>query len=193
MQLPAWMACKPRFDCRGAVRGIVVGDGVDIQLLGHLPLHCAQEAQKLLRCMLGMCFAYDFTRGPTECGKQRSGTMTEALAGRSLESAATQRQDGLCSFQRLTLAFFIQAKHHCILRRAHVRAHHIAHFVQKLRIGGKMKVHGGVAAARRLSISGQCCRERVPVYWPASECSNASRSWGAFPTSCAPLRPPAHR
>ncbi len=90
--------------------------------------------------MLAMCFADDFTGGHIERGKQRSGAMTEILAGRPLGGAAAQGQDGLCSLQRLTLAFFIQAKHDCILRRAHVETHHIAHLVQKLRGGGELKV-----------------------------------------------------
>lgn len=140
MQLPAWMACKPCFDCRGAMGGVVVEYGVDLQLPGHLPLNSAQEAQKLLLCKLAICFADDLTGCHIERGKQRSGAMTEILAGRLLGGTAALGQDGLCSLQRLTLAFFIQTKHDCILRRAHVLAHQIAHLVHKLRVGGELKV-----------------------------------------------------
>ena len=70
MQLPAWMASKPRFDCCSAMRGIVVENGVYFQPSRHLPLTSAQEAQKLLLCVLSMCFADDFTGGHIERSKQ---------------------------------------------------------------------------------------------------------------------------
>ena len=61
--------------------------------------------------------------------------MAEVIMGVSFSPAWTHRQQRLGALQCLNLAFFIHAENDGILRWTHIKADHIAHLLEKKRIG----------------------------------------------------------
>ena len=62
------------------------------------------------------------------------------LGGVSFDLAGPHGQDRLRAVERLNLTLFIHAQDQSINRRAHVKAHNIAHFFDEIGILGYLKV-----------------------------------------------------
>lgn len=140
MDVPSFMRGKPSLDFRMFVRGIVVDHDMHIELLRNVLLYMLQERQILLMPVSPFALGEHLTVGNVESGKERRRAVSFIIVGDPLNISQTHRQHGLCSFQGLDLALFIDAEHDGILWGAQVEPHDITDFFHKERIGRELEV-----------------------------------------------------
>ena len=123
------------------VRGVVVENDVEFLLLRHLAfstfrhglLDPLQKAPALPdvgaadtihqpRC----------TRRYVQCREQRSRPMTLVVVGHRTAASLLDRQARLRPVQSLHRALFVDAEHHCVLRRIQIQPHHVVQFLQQI-------------------------------------------------------------
>ena len=85
------------------VGGIVVGDQVDIQMLGRGGVDPAQELEPFLMTMSRHALADHLAGGNLERGEQRGGAMPFVIMGHGSAAALLHRQAGLRAIERLDL------------------------------------------------------------------------------------------
>jgi len=85
--------------------------------LGGLPLNLLQEGQKLRVAVWWQAGGDQLARQHIDRRKQRGGAVAGVVTGLPLGDAGAQGQDGLRALERLHLALFVHAQHHCLLGR----------------------------------------------------------------------------
>ena len=84
--------------------------------------------------VLPLTLSDDFSTGNIESSKQRCGAVTNVVVSNSFNIAQAHRQYWLSPFQRLALAFFVNAQHQRVLRWVEVKADNVADFFYEERI-----------------------------------------------------------
>jgi hypothetical protein len=84
--------------------------------------------------MAALALTDDRAGRQVERGKKRSGAMANIFVSHAIDITQAHGQQGLGAFQSLNLTFFIDAQHHCFIRRMQIQAHHIPHLFNKKRI-----------------------------------------------------------
>ena len=110
MAVPARPRGEPGLDLGMLVGGVVVEDDVDLAVGRHGLLDRAQEAEELLVPVPRAALRQDGAVEQVEGSEQRGGAMAEVVVGHALDVAEAQRQQRLGAFERLNLAFLVEAQ-----------------------------------------------------------------------------------
>src|SRR5665213_756394 len=113
-----------------------------VDLTRELLVESAQEFHELLMPVSLVAFADDFALQRVQCGEQSCCSVALVIVGRRSATPLFYGQSRLRQIQRLNLAFFVNAKHHSLLRRIQIQTHDVGHLLQKLRITRQLESPG---------------------------------------------------
>jgi len=106
-----WASRQPRLYLFCFVRGVIVHNDMNIQVICDPGVNLLQESQKLFRPMAFVTFSDYGTRSDIKGGKQRSRTVMDIGMGPPLCHAWHHRQNRLLTVKCLNLGLFIHTKH----------------------------------------------------------------------------------
>src|SRR3974390_280477 len=89
--------------------------------------------------MAWVALADNTSGGDVRCSEQESDAVPGIIVRATLGLSRTHWQQWLAAVERLDLAFFITAKHDCVLGRRDIKADHIACLLDEQRVGGKLE------------------------------------------------------
>ena len=115
MHVEEWLLRQPSLDPGTLVGTAVLGDQVQLELLGHLLVGLHQEAEKLLVPMPWLAFGDYGTANHIQRGKQGVGVVADVVMRYALHISQSHRQQRLGPFQSLDLHLLVNAEHVCIL------------------------------------------------------------------------------
>ena len=95
MKVDTRMAKRPPLHRRGAVRGEIVEDDVDVEGRFDVRFDLAKKGHEVLRPMLGLASCGHLAGGHIERGEQIQGAMAHVVVRPSLGLAEVHRQDRL--------------------------------------------------------------------------------------------------
>jgi hypothetical protein len=102
-----WVFCQPFPNAVMLVRAVVIGDQVQIKVLWSLAIDLLEKSQPIDVCVLVLGAGDDLSIQIVQCGKQRYGSMPDIVMRLGAHLSDPERQAGLSTFQRLTLAFLV--------------------------------------------------------------------------------------
>ena len=79
-----------------------------------------------------------------EGSEQRGCAMALVVVGDAFDVTEPHGKHGLGTFEGLDLAFLIDAKHHCLVRRIEIKPDHVAQLLDEEGIGRKLEAAGAV-------------------------------------------------
>lgn len=95
MHVEPGATCQPRFDLSLLVRGVIVGNQMDFQVLGRLAIQLLEEAEPLHMRVLLLGPVDQFPVQVVQRGEQRDRAVPDGIVGLGADVAAPQRQAGL--------------------------------------------------------------------------------------------------
>src|SRR5260370_19367790 len=116
MHVEARVLGQPRFYLGMLMGCIVVGDQMQLLVLGCVAIDLAQEAQPLLVTMFRLALANDSPIERVQRGKQCRHTMSLVIVGHRLSATSLKRQARLGPVKRLDLGLLIAAHDQGVLR-----------------------------------------------------------------------------
>ncbi len=99
-------------------------------LYGVFCIDLPKESQELDVAIAREAMAADLAGGHVQGGKKSRGAMPHVIVGPGAAATWLEGQPRLRTIQCLNLAFLVDAKHHGILRRIEINAHHIEPFFE---------------------------------------------------------------
>ena len=130
--MEARMFCQPRLDLGMLVGGVVVGDQMQVELLGRLGVDTAQEFQPFLMAVPLHAVADDLAGGDVERGEQCRRAVALVVMRHGAGSALLDRQAGLCAVERLDLALLVDRENQRLVRRIEIETDDIAHLLDEV-------------------------------------------------------------
>ena len=152
------------------VRGVIVCNQMDIQVLGRLAVELLEEAQPLYMRVLLLGPVDQFPVQVVQRGEQRDRAVPDVIVRLGADVPLAQREAGLRAFQGLALRFLVAAEHQGLLGRVEVQANHIPELDLELGIVGEFESafevglevlaapDPGHAAVREAEMGGQSAR-----------------------------------
>lgn len=137
MEVVTWALEQPALDQLGFVGGVVVEHQVDFKVRRDGALDKIEKLPKLLTAMSGKALAADLAGGEVQGRKKAGRAVAKVIRRAPFELAGLQGQNGLGAAQSLDLTLLVHAEHQGIDRRAQIKAHDVAHLLDKLRILGE--------------------------------------------------------
>src|SRR5271165_3706423 len=125
---------QPCLDLRMLVRGVVVGDAMDIEMLGRCSINRLEKLQKFLMPVPFHALTDDFAFENIQCGEQGRGSVAFIIMRHRAEASRLHRQSGLGTVKRLYLGLFVKTEHQSMLRRAEIKPHDILQLFHKMTI-----------------------------------------------------------
>ena len=144
VNVPTRPACEPRSDFGMFVSGVVVDDKMDVELGRYIGFDVPQEGEELLMTMAGFALGDNRAVEHVEGSEQRDCAVALVVVGDAFDVAEPHGKHGLGTFEGLDLAFLIDAKHHCLVRRIEIKPNHVAQLLDKEGIGRKLEAAGAV-------------------------------------------------
>ena len=132
VHMEARMFCQPRLDLGMLVGGVVVGDQMQVELLGRLGVDTAQEFQPFLMAVPLHAVADDLAGGDVERGEQCRRAVALVVMRHGAGSALLDRQAGLCAVERLDLALLVDRENQRLVRRIEIETDDIAHLLDEV-------------------------------------------------------------
>ena len=178
VNVPTRPACEPRSDFGMLVSGVVVDDKMDVELGRYIGLDMPQEGEELLMTMAGFALGDDRAVEHVEGSEQRGCAVALVVVGDAFDVAEPHGKHGLGTFEGLDLAFLIDAKHHCLVRRIEIKPDHVAQLLDEEGIGRKLEACGcGEVADRRAGTGDGRCSWRSQSLWRLRARSNVLQLW----------------
>jgi hypothetical protein len=115
----------------GLVRGVVVGDEVDVELLGHLGVDALEEILELDAPVPLVQPGDDGAVEGGEGGEDRRGAVTGVVVKSSLGRSGKHGQDGLEAVERLDLGLLVDGEHDGVHGRVEVEPDHVFDLTMK--------------------------------------------------------------
>ncbi len=125
----ARVAGQPLLHVRVAVRGVVVHDQMQAQVLGRAALDEPQELEPLAVAVPRLAHRDHAAVQRVEGCKQRGRAMALVVVGDGAGPPALHRQSRLRAVQGLDLTLLVAAEHQRMLGRVHVQAYHVQQLV----------------------------------------------------------------
>ncbi len=95
---------QPRFDYGGFMRGVIVHDDVNVDVMRDAGIDLLKKVQKFCRPMPLVAFTDHETGSDVECREQRRRAVADIRIGSAFGNARHHRQDRLLAIQGLYLA-----------------------------------------------------------------------------------------
>ena len=152
------------------VRGVIVCNKMDFQVLGHLAGQLLEEAQPLHIRGLPVGPVDQLSVQIIQCGEQRDRAVPDGIVCLGADVPWPQREAELRAFQGLALRYLIAAEHQGLLGRVDVQTDHISELRLELGIVGELEgalevgfevlavPDPGHAAVREAEMGGQSAR-----------------------------------
>ncbi len=144
VNMPTRMLHQPFANCCSLMGSVVVDDDVQIEFLGGFTFNFTQESEKLFLRVTLVAIGVDLAGFDIESGEKCGCAMAEIIARAPFRLTGSHGQQRLAAFECLYLTFLVYAQHQCVLRRSHVKAHHITNLFYKKRIGRELEALGPV-------------------------------------------------
>jgi len=122
------------------VRGIVIDDQMNLEILGHRGLDVAQELQKLLVAMPALALGEDLPRRDVQRREQRGRPVSEVVVRDPLDIAQVEREERLRAIEGLDLTLLIDAQHDRVVERVEIEPDDVAHLFDEERVGGELEM-----------------------------------------------------
>src|SRR5579863_5658333 len=143
--MKAWMVHEPLLNGGMLVRAVVIQDEMNGPAAGCDPVEFLQKTEELLMPVAGMTLG-DYGAGfYVEGGKQGGRSVPPVIVSPAFRKTGPERQNRLCTIQRLDLALLIDAENQRSIRRVQVPADDIADLRHK---GGVCTEFEGLHAMR---------------------------------------------
>src|SRR6266498_1392271 len=138
MEVEPRVFSQPRPDDRMFVRAVVVTDQMDLPA-PVLSVEDLQEGEELLVRVPSEASLGDFAGGHFQSREQTRGAVPDVVVSHSGGEAWADRQDRLCSIQRLNLRFLINAEHQGLFWRVQIEPDDVRHLAIKLRVRAELE------------------------------------------------------
>lgn len=144
MYVLAGAGCQPRLDLRMLVTDAIVHDAAHFEISRDSLVDFAQERLEFLMSTAPFADGNHRAVEHVQCGKQRSGSMTQKIVRGAFDSAETHRQPELRTLERLTLALLVHAQDQGVLRWTQVQDDQIAQFLDEGLVGQELEAFGAM-------------------------------------------------
>ena len=135
---------QPTLDLGVFVRGVVVGDQMDLAVLRSRFVDQTQKLQPFLVPMPLLAEADDPARRRVHGREERRGAVAFVVVGHGLSPATLQRKTRLRAIEGLHLAFLVNTEHDRVFRWAQVKADDCLEFLGKQGVVADLEGRGAV-------------------------------------------------
>lgn len=139
VQLEARMALEPALYSRRLVRGVVVGDQVEVEIGEGFSVDLLQKLEEFPGAMARHAFADDLACRHIERRKQGCRAVTFIVVRHGAGAPLLEGQTWLRAIEGLDLAFLVDGKHQSFFGRIEIEADDILHFLSKVRVVGDLE------------------------------------------------------
>ena len=126
------------------VRGVVVHDQMDDQVLGDSGLDRVEELAELGGPVPAMTLPDDFAGLHVERREERGRPVAHVVVGPPLDLPRSHGQQGLAPIQRLDLRLLVHTQHQRAIRRVQIEPDDVPDFVDEERVAGQLERVGAM-------------------------------------------------
>jgi hypothetical protein len=120
-------------ECR-LVGGIVIQDDMDLLIFGHSGIDLVQKVAKFHRAVSAIALGEHVTGGHLQSREERRRAMAHVIMSAPLNLPRAHGQERLAALKGLNLTLLVDAEHHRVERRFHVKAHKLTNLFDELGI-----------------------------------------------------------
>ena len=134
MHVEATMALEPALDLLMFVRGVVVDDEMEIEILWRLIIDQAQKLDPFLVSMSFHTSSNNFAMAESDCSEQSGCPVPLVVMGHRAAPTFDDGQAWLSSVECLNGRLFIQAENQCVVGRIEIKTNDIPEFFFEVRV-----------------------------------------------------------
>ncbi|AOZ13603.1 hypothetical protein AA042_13825 [Pseudomonas lundensis] len=139
MHVEAFVLLKPCLHFWMLVRGVVVDDQMQLEMLGRFAIDLLEKLQPFPMQVLALDGTDQASLKIIQRSEQGDGAMADIIVRLRADMPDSQRQSSLSALEGLNLAFFIATEHQCLIRRIQIQPNDVPEFLFEVWIVGQFE------------------------------------------------------
>ena len=139
MHVEAFVLLKPCLHFWMLVRGVVVDDQMQLEMLGRFAIDLLEKLQPFPMQVLALDGTDQASLKIIQRSEQGDGAMADIIVRLRADMPDSQRQSRLSALEGLNLAFFIATEHQCLIRRIQIQPNDVPEFLFEVWIVGQFE------------------------------------------------------